>query len=37
VPQSRAHGLLVVPETADRLAEGESATAIVWRLPGVAG
>jgi molybdopterin molybdotransferase len=37
VPQSRAHGLLVVPEAADRLAEGASATAIVWRLPGVAG
>jgi molybdopterin molybdotransferase len=37
VPQSRADGLLVVPEAADRLAEGESATAIVWRLPGVAG
>lgn len=37
VPQSRAHGLLVVPEAAERLAEGEAATAIVWRLPEAAG
>jgi molybdopterin biosynthesis enzyme len=33
VPQSRAHGLLVVPEAADHLGEGGTATAIVWRLP----
>lgn len=35
VPQSRAHGLLVVPEPAERLAQGDAATAIVWRLPGI--
>jgi len=33
VPQSRAHGLLVVPEEAERLSAGDAATAIVWRLP----
>ncbi len=36
VPQSRAHGLLIVPEATERLAEGEPATAIVWRLPEAA-
>ncbi len=35
VPQSRAHALLVVPEAAGRLGEGEPATAIVWRMVGV--
>jgi molybdopterin molybdotransferase len=33
VPQSRAHGLLEVPAAAETLAEGEAASAIVWRLP----
>ena len=35
VPQSRAQGLLIVPEPAERLASGDAATAIVWRLPGL--
>ena len=35
VPQSRAHALLVVPEGAERLAEGDAATALVWRMPVV--
>jgi molybdopterin molybdotransferase len=35
VPQSRAHALLVVPEPVERLSEGDAATAIIWRLPGV--
>jgi molybdopterin biosynthesis enzyme len=33
-PQSRAHGLLVVPEEAERLEQGVQAEVIVWRLPG---
>jgi len=36
VPQSRAHGLLVVPEEAGRLEEGAPAIVIVWRLPEAA-
>lgn len=32
-PQSRAHALLVVPEEAERLAEGERAEALVLRMP----
>lgn len=35
-PQARAHALLVVPEEAERLAEGDRAEAFVWRLPGPA-
>ena len=35
VPQSRAHALLVVPEAAERLDEGDAATAILWRMPGL--
>ncbi|MEQ1834087.1 MAG: molybdopterin molybdotransferase MoeA, partial [Candidatus Eisenbacteria bacterium] len=34
VPQSRADALLVVPESAERLAAGDAATAIVWRMVG---
>ncbi len=37
VPQSRAHALVVVGESAEGLSEGEEATAIVWRLPGGGG
>ena len=33
LPQSRAHALLVVPETDERLTEGAFAQALVWRLP----
>ena len=33
-PQTRAHGLLVVPEEAERLEQGAEAEVIVWRLPG---
>ncbi len=36
VPQSRADALLVVPEAAARLAAGDAATAIVWRMVGSA-
>jgi molybdopterin molybdotransferase len=32
-PQSRAHGLLVVPEAAERLEPGDRAEGLVWRLP----
>jgi len=32
-PQSRAHGLVVVPEADERLEAGESAVALVLRLP----
>jgi len=32
-PQARAHALVIVPESADALAEGSSAEALVWRLP----
>jgi molybdopterin molybdotransferase len=32
-PQSRAHGLLVVPEAVERLEAGAAAEAFVWRLP----
>ena len=32
-PQSRAHALVVVPEAAERLREGEAAEALVLRLP----
>src|SRR5262249_36990390 len=32
-PQSRAHGLLIVPEPSERLEPGESATALVLRPP----
>jgi molybdopterin molybdotransferase len=35
VPQSRAHGLLVVPEPAARLDAGAATTAIVWRMPAL--
>jgi molybdenum cofactor synthesis domain-containing protein len=34
-PQARAHALLVVPEEAERLAEGEHARAFLWREPGL--
>lgn len=36
VPQARADALLVVPEAAARLAAGDAATAIVWRMVGSA-
>lgn len=36
VPQSRAHALLVVPEDAERMVEGDASTALVWRMPGSA-
>ncbi len=32
-PQSRAHALVVVPESAARLQKGDEAEALVWRLP----
>jgi molybdopterin biosynthesis enzyme len=32
-PQSRAHALVVVPEAAETLREGDAATALVLRLP----
>ncbi len=32
MPQARADALLVVPEAAARLAKGDAATAIVWRM-----
>jgi molybdenum cofactor synthesis domain-containing protein len=35
-PQSRAHGLLVVPEAAERVEAGTLADVIVWRLPAPA-
>jgi molybdenum cofactor synthesis domain-containing protein len=35
LPQSRAHALLVVPEEAERLQEGDRADALLWRMPEV--
>lgn len=32
-PQSRAHALVVVSEAVERLAEGDEAEALLWRLP----
>lgn len=36
-PQSRAHGLVIVPENQERLGAGETAEALVWRLPEGSG
>jgi molybdopterin biosynthesis enzyme len=35
LPQSRAHGLLIVPEDVDRLEPGDRAEALVWRWPSL--
>jgi molybdopterin molybdotransferase len=36
-PQSRAHALVIVPESASALARGERADALILRLPDAAG